>query len=194
MVQSVTVTGTVETSVISTIGGSVHIEGTPTVEIVGTPEVLAVGTPDVHVTSGTIDTHITTGTVEAHGTVEIKGTPEVLAVGTPDVRVTSGTMEIGGTVIARGRSNNVGTTDNVGVVSTATLLLDGNQNRVSALLKNIGGTPIYIGFESSLAAGTDFKLDDGEGWEINQTNLYLGSVYGINSAGAGTINVSRIHY
>lgn len=73
-----------------------------------------------------------------------------------------------------------GTIGRVTVSTIAILLLGSNTARKTATLFNNGSEDIYIGFTSGVTTATGFILPAGMSWS---TDVYIGNIYGIKSAG-----------
>ena len=74
----------------------------------------------------------------------------------------------------------------VNVLTTSTVLLAANANRVSAVFVNNSDVDISLSLGGTPVVGAGIILKAGGGcYEINRTNLYVGAVKAIRAAAAG---------
>lgn len=108
-------------------------------------------------------------------------------------RGTIATVQSGSVGILEQPSATTGTYGGVKISSVATLIAASNPDRKYAIIRNMSGTRIYIGFDSLITASlgsadSGLPLEDGEAFEVTQINLYKGDIYGITGGGTAEVN------
>ncbi|MDP2671966.1 MAG: hypothetical protein Q8O68_00465 [Candidatus Daviesbacteria bacterium] len=209
---------TVQSGSIGILGQPIEIHGTVDLHsdvTIGTVNIAGTITTSSIITSGTLGelTHLSTsGTIEAVKTVQsgsigvIAGTLGEIAhvstmgtvneithlsnMGTLDsiTSIKSGTININEFAPSSGGAKTP--SGQVNVLSTSTTILSALTTRSYAGIQNVGGTSIYLSFGG--AAGTERGVrvaNSGGFYEINQTNLWRGTVEGITAGESGTTSV-----
>jgi len=82
-----------------------------------------------------------------------------------------------------------GTTTQVTVTTSATLLISTNLLRLDVLIMNDSGRNVYIGFTDTVSTTTGFCLRDGVSWG---SDTYKGPLYAIVAADTATMDVMEI--
>lgn len=83
-----------------------------------------------------------------------------------------------------GNSGRYSTFVQTDVDTTAVFVLDEHETRLSWLIKNMGSTTIYIGFDSGVLTTTGFPIGPGEAFGDDS---YNGDVYAIGDAAGGRV-------
>ena len=79
----------------------------------------------------------------------------------------------------------------IDVLSTNTAILAQNASRFYASIQNLAGTPVYIALGGVSGTERGIRIGAAGGiYEINQVNLWRGSVNGITAGASGTSSVS----
>lgn len=84
-------------------------------------------------------------------------------------------------------SASTGSYGTVSVGATATVIAAANSARKSLIIRNTSTGTVYIGYDSSVTTSNGFPVAQKDAYEINQTNLYTGAVYGIVASGTSDV-------
>ena len=77
----------------------------------------------------------------------------------------------------------------VAMTNSPAVVLAANSGRLYAAISNDGANVVYLNFNGSATAGKGVRLAAGAVYEIYQTKLYLGSVYGVTASGTSTLSI-----
>lgn len=107
-----------------------------------------------------------------------------------NVITVAGTIDVTGT-LELNSSGGLGTIPNaaVNVDSVGGLIADANPTRLYLGLSNLGGTTVYLSFGSPATLDSGIILPVVQSFEIDQTRLFKGSIYGITPT--GTVSVGK---
>lgn len=71
----------------------------------------------------------------------------------------------------------------------ATLVLDANPQRISAMILNQGTTNMFFGFTSAVTTSTGVRLTENMGWE---TSDYAGPIYAVTASGTTVAGYTEV--
>lgn len=151
--------------------GGVVISGTPTVRASGTIAAVPSGTQNV---AGTV---ALSGTSPISGTVAISGTSAV-----------SGTLAVSNTVsaLSAGWTGTCVTSSTV-MSGSSVPILSANSARRYACITNTTGATMYLSLGGTAATGAGIVLQNGQTYEVNSANLFVGQVTGLATSGTVAI-------
>ncbi len=201
-------------NVLNVIAGSVGIDGQP-IEIHGTigglTSVTTIGTIELVRavnTLGTVQNLLNVGTIDTLRFINSVGTLDTLravnTLGTVQNILTLGTVNTvsavntlgtldavtsikSGTVNLSAMAGSVTTpSGQVNVLSTSTTILGASATRQYAAIQNVGGTSVYLAFGGVAGTVRGLRVSPSGIYEINQTNLWRGTVTGITAGASGT--------
>jgi len=83
-------------------------------------------------------------------------------------------------VSSQATGQTTGKYNQVGVGTSATLVIASNTDRISLAVKNLGSSDMYIGFDSSVSSSNGWRVEPGAGVSFE---YYLGPIYAVSPSG-----------
>jgi hypothetical protein len=77
------------------------------------------------------------------------------------------------------------------VTTSSSQIVDANKTRKYMVIRNLGPNTIFLNVGKGRAAEVDkgIQLQNSEWWEVNNTNMCVGSVNAIGDGGAATVSI-----
>ncbi len=82
-----------------------------------------------------------------------------------------------------------GSYTNFTVGTSAVKILDKNPSRVSALIRQISSSNLYIGFDQGVSSTTGMLLNQNDSYEINQLNHFTGEIWAVANTSGQDVRV-----